>query len=63
MSVSDEPVEAGQRWRRTDGSDGELVIRGRVENGAETDWEVILLPSHYRVLRTTDFLNSHYRLV
>jgi hypothetical protein len=63
VSASDEPVETGQRWRRTDGSGDELVINGRVENDAGTDWDVTLIPSYARVMRTTDFIIDGYRLV
>ena len=64
MSVSDEqPVEAGQWWRRTDGSGDSLIVNGRIENDAGTDWDVTLLPSGFRVMRTTDFIIAGYKLV
>jgi hypothetical protein len=63
VSASDEQIEAGQRWLRTDGSGDRLVVNGPVENGAPTDWDVTLLPSGSRVMRTTDFIIGGYRLV
>ena len=62
MSASNEQVEAGQRWRRKDGSGDSLMVNSRVENDAGTDWDVTLLPSGSRTMRTTDFIIGGYRL-
>ena len=56
-------MAAGQRWRRTDGSGDELVVNSHIENDKGTDWDVTLLPSGSRVMRTTDFIIDRYRLV
>jgi hypothetical protein len=63
MTASDEQMKAGQRWRRTDGSGDELVVNGRVENDAGSDWDVTLLPSGSRVMRTAGFIIGGYELV
>ena len=63
MSASDDQMKAGQRWRRTDGSGDELVLNGRIENDAGSDWDVTLLPSGSRVMRTADFITRCYQLV
>jgi hypothetical protein len=63
MAASDEQMKAGQRWRRMDGSGDELVVNGRVENDAGSDWDVTLLPSGSRVMRTADFIIGGYQLV
>jgi hypothetical protein len=63
MTASNEPMAAGQRWRRTDGSGDELVVNSHIENDKGTDWDVTLLPSGSRVMRTTDFIIDRYRLV
>jgi hypothetical protein len=63
MSASDEQMEAGQRWRRTDGSGDELVLNSLIENDAGSDWDVTLLPSGSRVMRTAEFITRCYELV
>ena len=63
MSASDDQMKAGQRGRRTDGSGDELVLNGRIENDAGSDWDVTLLPSGSRVMRTADFITRSYERV
>ena len=59
---NDQQLAVGQWWLSTDGSGRKLVINGRVENGAASDWDVTLLPSGFRVMKTTDSITGGYRL-
>lgn len=61
--MNGDEVQPGQWWRRADGSRDKLMVNGRIENDAGTDWDVTLLPRGYRVMRTTDFIIGRYRLV
>jgi hypothetical protein len=61
--VSGARIEAGQRWERADGSGEALLVNGHVEGGNEHDWDVTLLPSGARLMRTSDFIIGGYRLV
>ena len=62
MSTSDEHIEAGQWWVSTDGSGRKLVVNGRVDNASGNDWDVTLLPSGFRIMKTTDAITRDYRI-
>jgi hypothetical protein len=60
MSKPDEPIERGQWWLRNDDSGGRLVINGRIESTSGNDWDVTLLPSGARMMKTAHFIVSNY---
>jgi len=62
MSTRDEQIEAGQWWTSTDGSGRTLVVNGRVENAGGNDWDVTLLPSGFRIMKTSDAITRDFRL-
>jgi hypothetical protein len=54
-------IEAGQWWVSTKRSDHHLVVNGRVEHGHADDWDVTLLPSGARIMKTTDSIIRDYQ--
>ena len=62
MSGNEQPIQAGQWWVSTDGSGHKLVVNGHPENGGANDWDVTLLPSGFRIMKTTDSITGGYRL-
>jgi hypothetical protein len=54
-------IEAGQSWVARDGSGDKLRINGPVGGGKAGDWDVTVLPSGVRLMKTTESIVADYR--